>query len=122
MNQTKVKFEYVLVSLIISIVLGVIVWFMLDSFGSIISIEISVFITTLFISAIITYSLHGRGILPIPESEYYQSEFSSSKKQISYSRKKFVTYSSTKEKKVFNQHSVKKKYFSSSYKRRRFRD
>jgi len=66
MNYKKLKFEYVLVFIIASIISGVLLWFILDYFNIETSIEISVLIVLALVSGIIIYNLHDRGLLPQP--------------------------------------------------------
>lgn len=122
MDQTKVKIEFVLISLLVTIISGVVLWFILDRFASNLSIEISVFITSLLISAIIIYSLHGRGILPIPETEQLPIIANSGKKINSfYSRKKYLVFTRTEKKNLFKPQIIKKKYSSFNYERKKIK-
>ncbi|MCE7744564.1 MAG: hypothetical protein GPJ52_05460 [Candidatus Heimdallarchaeota archaeon] len=66
MNYRKLKFEYVLVFIIASVISGVLLWFILDYLKVETSIEISVLIVLALISGIIIYNLHERGLLPQP--------------------------------------------------------
>jgi len=86
LKYKKLKFEFILVFIITSIISGVLLWFILDNLEVIASIEISVLISLSLISGIIIYSLHGRGILPEPvtnlslylekpSQKYYRKKF-----------------------------------------------
>lgn len=86
MIYRKLKFEYVLVFIIASIISGVLLWFILDYFDIETSIEISVLIVLALISGIIVYNLHDRGLLPQPAL----NRATDSKKTLSrYNRKRY---------------------------------
>ncbi|MCK5185201.1 MAG: hypothetical protein KAQ95_12905 [Candidatus Heimdallarchaeota archaeon] len=86
MNYRKLKFEYVLVFIISSIISGVLLWFILDYFNIETSIEISVLIVIALISGVIIYNLHDRGLLPQP---VYGKTADSEKTSGRYNRKRY---------------------------------
>ncbi|NPE06861.1 MAG: hypothetical protein GNW80_01145 [Asgard group archaeon] len=88
MNYKKLKFEYVLVFIIASIISGVLLWFILDYFDIETSIEISVLIVLALISGIIIYNLHDRGLLPQP---VFDGTADSEKTPGRYNRKRYRT-------------------------------
>jgi hypothetical protein len=68
MIYRKLKFEHVIVFIIITIISSVLLWFILDFLKVQTAIEISALIALSLISGIIIYNLHGRGILPEPDT------------------------------------------------------
>ena len=82
----KIKFEYFLVLLIGFTVLGVIIWFVLNSINIEIASEIAILITIILYSGLIASALHGKGILPSPRKIPFRVKNGTPK----YKRKRFL--------------------------------
>jgi hypothetical protein len=83
-----VKSEYYLLYFFGFSLFSVILWYVLQSFQLQYSVEISVFVFILLAISLITYALHGKGILPSPERFYRRSNTDNKPR---YLRKKFTT-------------------------------
>ncbi|NHJ38391.1 MAG: hypothetical protein FK731_00055, partial [Asgard group archaeon] len=69
MKFNEYKLEFTLVFIVMSSIIGVILWFTLDFFNIDNSIELAIISSVAMIMVLITYSLHGKGLLPKPNNQ-----------------------------------------------------
>ena len=112
----KVKFETFIISFISIITFGVIFWYFLTLLNITDANIISAFITICLIVGLIIYSLHGKGILPIEDSEYIYPT------TILYERKKFNTLGFSNKKNRKLRVIDKRRYKNFLYKRKNYRE
>ena len=93
MKFADYKLEFFFVSVLLSGVIGAIIWFIMEYFSIENSIEIAVISTLALIMIIVSYLLHGRGLLPDPEI-FIKKQFL----QYNYTRKKIRLKIFTREK------------------------
>jgi hypothetical protein len=67
MKLSDYKLEIFFISVLITSIIGVVIWFILDYFSLDNSIEIAVISTLVIIMIFVSFLLHGRGLLPEPE-------------------------------------------------------
>jgi hypothetical protein len=94
----KYRFEFSIIFVILSIISGVVIWFILDYFMVKNSIEIAVISTIMLVMFLVSYYLHGKGLLPDPNKmpRTKISPFSYTRNKIrstSFKRNKFLPFS-----------------------------
>ncbi|MHA1243409.1 MAG: hypothetical protein ACTSPK_01065 [Candidatus Heimdallarchaeota archaeon] len=62
----KLKSEHFIILTLIFPVIGVIIWFILDTVNVEIAKEVAILVTIILYSGLIASALHGKGILPSP--------------------------------------------------------
>jgi hypothetical protein len=102
MKFNDYKLEFTLVFIVIAGIIGVIIWFILDYLAINNSIELAVITSIAIIMLLITYLLHGKGLLPLPKKRLYS-------KNMNYMRKKIRKSNFVREK--YLHFHVKKKKF-----------
>jgi low affinity Fe/Cu permease len=107
MKFSDYKLEITLVFMVIAGIIGVIVWFILDYLAINNSIELAVITSITIIMLLITYLLHGKGLLPHPKKQFYSKNMS-----YNYMRKKIRKSNFVREK--YLHFHVKKKKFKNS--------
>jgi len=88
MNIEEQKPIIILISLILSVIIGVVFWFLLEKIHFLLSVEIASLISLVLISSVLTYFFHGKGLLPSPEKKVVKTS-SFELKPTPYTRKKF---------------------------------
>lgn len=104
MKFDEYKLEFTLVFIVITGIIGVIIWFTLDYFAINNSIELAILSSVTLLMILITNSLHGKGQLPKPETQFYPGNLS-----YNYTRKK-IRKSSFKRNKYLHIFVKKKKF------------
>ncbi|NHK32011.1 MAG: hypothetical protein FK730_11710 [Asgard group archaeon] len=104
MKFNDYKLEFTLVFIVIAGIIGVILWFILDYLAINNSIELAVITSISIIMLLITYLLHGKGLLPHPKKQFNSENLS-----YNYIRKK-IRKSNFKREKYLHFYIKKKKY------------
>ncbi|NHJ47690.1 MAG: hypothetical protein FK733_07880 [Asgard group archaeon] len=110
MKFADYKLEFFFISILITSVIGVIIWFILEYFSVNNSIEIAVISTIAIIMILISYLLHGKGLLPDPKmsSKTNFLEYNYTRKKIrmkGFTREKCIPF--TLKKKIYQKYNRK---------------
>ncbi len=127
MNLKEHKMEFSIIYILISMIIGVILWFILEKLNYVNSKEVSILISMSLIIGLIIYATHGKGLLPDPAGlslDNLDGKF----KSFTYSREKIKTKSfkrslinhTSEENKSENKIPIK--YLPFNYTRKRYRN
>jgi len=101
----------VLISLIFSVLVGVICWYLLEKINVVSSVEIATLLSLGLINTVFIYFLHGKGLLPPPVRKEVERGFAvGGFRIVAYARKKYNFFQPKI--KLFNKNYRRKKYLT----------
>ncbi|MFW9922228.1 MAG: hypothetical protein ACFFDW_02955 [Candidatus Thorarchaeota archaeon] len=119
------KFEITIISIVGFSIIDVLIWFILDFFNVELAKEIAIFIAIIFITLVIIYFIHGKGILEFDIS-LIKNNPRNAREGLKYSRINYRNnyyYKSTIRKSIYNREIISRNLIPNfkKYSRKKFR-